>query len=217
MFKILPTTLLMKYQKAISNLLKIILINYKKTSFDLVFFFAICYTFIMIISFIVAAVIVAIDQLTKILIYGTAARSIIGNLLWFESTLNTGVAFSMFENNSYIFIITSIIASVIISWLIASKKYFTNRLEKITLALILGGTIGNVIDRIIFGGVRDFISLKFINFAIFNVADMAITIGAAILAFYILLSMFKTNKNNSLNKTETNQVQTEELSGDKND
>ena len=60
--------------------------------------------------------------------------------------------------------------------------------------MILGGTIGNVIDRIVFGGVRDFISLKFMNFAIFNVADMGITIGAVLLCVYIIVSMFKGDK-----------------------
>ena len=145
----------------------------------------------MLWGFIVALAVVGLDQLTKVLIYGTAARSILGNLLWFESTLNTGVAFSMFEGKSYIFIITSLIASAAFCWLISSKRFFGNRFEKVCFGLILGGTLGNVIDRFFFAGVRDFISLKFINFAIFNVADMAITIGAAMLCVYIIISMFK--------------------------
>ena len=131
----------------------------------------------MITSFICAFVIVIIDQLTKLFVYGSPARSIIGNLLWFESTLNTGVAFSMFEGKSYVFIITSLIASVGFCWLIASKKCFSTKFEKVCFGLILGGTVGNVIDRFIFAGVRDFISLKFMNFAIFNVADMELQSG----------------------------------------
>ena len=55
----------------------------------------------------------------------------------------------------------------------------------------MGGTIANAIDRLVFSGVRDFIYLKFINFAIFNVADMAITIGAILLCVSIVVSMFK--------------------------
>ena len=77
----------------------------------------------MILSFILSAAVIAVDQLTKFLIYGTHARSIIGNLLWFESSLNTGGAFSMFEGKSYIFIITSLLASAVFVWLIISKKY----------------------------------------------------------------------------------------------
>ena len=148
----------------------------------------------MILSFILSAAVIAVDQLTKFLIYGTHARSIIGNLLWFESSLNTGVAFSMFEGKSYIFIITSLLASAVFVWLIISKKYFANRYEKITLGIILGGTLGNVIDRIIFNGVRDFIYLKFINFAIFNVADMAITLGAIALCVYEIIVLLKKEK-----------------------
>ena len=140
----------------------------------------------MITSFIVAAVIVGLDQLTKFLIYGTPARSIFGNLLWFESTLNTGVAFSMFEGMQILFVIVAAIASVLFVYLIISKKWLTSKLEKISVALVLAGTIGNLIDRIVFNGVRDFIYLKFINFAIFNVADMAITIGAILLCVAII-------------------------------
>lgn len=148
----------------------------------------------MLWGYIVALITLGLDQLTKFLIYGTASRSIIGNLLWFESTLNTGVAFSMFEDKGYIFIITSLIASAIFIFLIASKKFTPSKFEKIVFGMILGGTIGNVIDRIVFGGVRDFISLKFMNFAIFNVADMGITIGAVLLCVYIIVSMFKGDK-----------------------
>ena len=148
----------------------------------------------MLWGYIVAVITLGLDQLTKFLIYGTASRSIIGNLLWFESTLNTGVAFSMFEGKGYIFIITSLIASAIFIFLIASKKFTSSKFEKIVFGMILGGTIGNVIDRIVFGGVRDFISLKFMNFAIFNVADMGITIGAVLLCVYIIVTMFKSDK-----------------------
>ena len=132
----------------------------------------------MIIGMVVAIIILGLDQLTKYLIYGTATKSIIGNLLWFESTLNTGVAFSMFEGKSILFFVIAMIASVFLIYLICSNRLFKLKLEKISLGLILGGTVGNAIDRLVFGGVRDFIYLKFINFAIFNVADMAITIGA---------------------------------------
>lgn len=148
----------------------------------------------MILGFILSAVVIAVDQLTKFLIYGSPSRSIIGNLLWFESSLNTGVAFSMFEGKSYIFIITSLLASAVFVWLIISKKFFSSKFEKITIGIILGGTLGNVIDRIVFSGVRDFIYLKFLNFAIFNIADMAITIGAIVLCVYEIVVGFKKEK-----------------------
>ena len=67
--------------------------------------------------------------------------------------------------------------------------------EKISIALILGGTVSNAIDRLIFGGVRDFIYLKFIDFAIFNIADMAITIGSILICVCIIFLKDKNSKN----------------------
>ena len=154
----------------------------------------------MIISFVISVVMIGLDQLTKFLIYGSAARSILGDFLWFESALNTGVAFSMFEGKSVVFIVTSLIASCVMVWLIISKKFFTSKFEKISIALVLGGTISNVIDRIVFGGVRDFIYLKFMNFAIFNVADMCVTIGAILLCLAIVISIFKSDKKEQISQ-----------------
>lgn len=140
----------------------------------------------MIIGLVCAVLVIGLDQLSKFLVYGSISRSIIGNFLWFESTLNTGVAFSMFEGKSVLFFVLAMVASLVMIYFICSKKWLKINLEKLSLGLILGGTISNAIDRIIFGGVRDFIYLKFINFAIFNVADMAITVGAVLFCVAII-------------------------------
>lgn len=147
----------------------------------------------MIIGLVCAVLIIGLDQLTKFLIYGTTAKSIIGNLLWFQSTLNTGVAFSMFEGKSWLFFIISMIASVILVYLICSKKWLSGKLERISVGLILGGTLSNAIDRLFFKGVRDFIYLKFIDFAIFNIADFAITVGAILLCVAVIFLRKKTD------------------------
>ena len=84
------------------------------------------------------------------------------------------------------FFVIAMIASIILIYVICSKRWLKIKLEKISLGLLLGGTVANAIDRLVFGGVRDFIYLKFINFAIFNVADMAITIGAILLCVAII-------------------------------
>lgn len=145
----------------------------------------------MMWAFVCAIISIGLDQLTKFLIYGSASRSIIGNLLWFESTLNTGVAFSMFEGMSWLFIALSLVCSAVFVYLIISKRVFNKTSEKICLGFVLGGTLSNVIDRFIFGGVRDFIYLKFINFAIFNLADSAIVLGAIALCIILLSSSIK--------------------------
>ena len=148
----------------------------------------------MILGLIFAVASIVLDQLTKFLIYGNPAKSIIGDFLWFRSTLNTGVAFSMFEGKSWIFIIVSAVASIVLLYLLFSKKYFSKKSYKICLGLILGGTIGNLIDRIIFKGVRDFIYLKFMNFAIFNLADAFIVVSVILFCVFIVIDTFKKDK-----------------------
>lgn len=148
----------------------------------------------MIVSIIVFIIIVSLDQISKALIFGTEARSIIGNMLWFQSEKNTGAAFSMLSGNNIFFIIFSSVLCVIFIYLLFSKKIFVSRLEKISIAIILGGAVSNLIDRILFTYVRDFIYLKFINFAVFNIADMAITVGAILLIISILFFQKKETK-----------------------
>lgn len=148
----------------------------------------------MIVSIIVLLATIGLDQLTKFLIFGTQSRSIIGDLIWFQSEKNTGAAFSMLSGNNVLFIIITTLACVILTCFLFSKKIFTNKLEKISLSLILGGAIGNLVDRILYAYVRDFIYLKFINFAVFNIADSAITIGAILLISSILFLSKKETK-----------------------
>lgn len=150
----------------------------------------------MVISLILSAVIVGLDQLTKALLYGKSF-SLLGNFLWIESTLNSGASFGMMSGSTTFFIIMTIPIAAAMIYIICSKKYL-NLFNKICLGLILGGTIGNLIDRLIFSGVRDFIYFKSINFAIFNVADIAITIGTIMFIVGLILQVFvfkKASKN----------------------
>lgn len=146
------------------------------------------------IGLIISLLVLAIDQVSKRLVYGMPARSIIGNLLWFESTLNKGVAFGMFAGMQIIFIVLASSCSGFFVYLLISKKIIRQKKMKVAIGLILGGTISNMIDRLIFNGVRDFIYLRFINFAIFNVADMAITIGTILIVIYILFGRSEKNE-----------------------
>lgn len=158
----------------------------------------------MIFGAIFTIVAIALDQLTKFLVYGSVARSIIGNFLWFSSTLNTGVAFSMFEGQGIVLSVVAAIACVAFAYLIFSKRFFNSKLQKSCLGLILGGTFSNLLDRFIFGGVRDFIYLKFINYAIFNVADMAIVCGVIILCISVIVEVVRQSKEKNKETKETN-------------
>lgn len=150
----------------------------------------------MIIAFIVSVLCVIIDQLTKFWLYGKS-MSLIGDLLWLEPGFNTGASFSIFSNATIWLIIFSIPVMAFMVYAIISDKLSTSKFFKIAVAFVLGGTVGNFIDRVCFGGVRDFIYLKSINFAIFNVADVFINIGAYMLigyVFYVFIKEYKANK-----------------------
>ena len=122
---------------------------------------------------IIALIIGLLDQTTKYTLKDL-------NFKYFTFTTNTGAAFGIFQNYNFVFILISLI--VIFSLL----YYYQNYTKKYLIAfgLILGGAIGNLVDRLIFGHVIDFIDLKF--WPIFNIADSAVTIGFIILLYQIL-------------------------------
>ena len=161
----------------------------------------------VILGFALALVAIGVDQLTKFLIYGTATKVVLGDLLWFKSTLNTGVAFSMFEGNSVVFIVITSLAAIALAYLILSKIFLNKKRYKVCLGLILGGTIGNLIDRIFFNGVRDFIYLKFLNFAIFNIADAIIVVSVAVFCVFMIIDTFKKEDKK---EEKTNNIKEEE-------
>jgi len=110
---------------------------------------------------------------------------------------NTGSAFGAFQGYSLAFIIVGILGLFLLSWLglFIYRRYpqFVNIPNRIALGLILGGDLGNLIDRLRFAGhVTDFIDPGF--FAVFNVADSAITIGVILVAYAILRETIHTNK-----------------------
>ena len=122
--------------------------------------------------------IVLCDQLIKTIIK-TNHQSLINNDLLFFSidyVKNYGAAFNILSGNRIFLSIVSSVITIILSYLILNKKIINN-LELLSYSFILGGTIGNGIDRITKGYVIDFINLNFINFPVFNIADIAINIG----------------------------------------
>ncbi|MDR2529926.1 MAG: signal peptidase II [Oscillospiraceae bacterium] len=102
---------------------------------------------------------------------------------------NTGVSFSMLGDNAaamaVITWLTPVLCAVLIVLLIRNK--YGSRLFDASLALILAGAIGNAVDRMLHGSVVDMFEFAFVRFAIFNVADVALTCGCAMLAIYAVL------------------------------
>lgn len=119
-----------------------------------------------------------IDQVLKGIIE-TLDKSyvIIDKVLSIKYTTNTGAAFSLFENNTFLLILVSLFILVLVYNVSFSFK--SDKLTNFTFGILYGGILGNLIDRVIYGFVRDFISIG--NFPVFNIADSAIVIGIILL------------------------------------
>lgn len=133
-----------------------------------------------LITTIIAVILIAVDRITKNWAAQALASgdiAVIDKVLYFRYTENTGVAFSMFSDNRWVLVgITSVMLIVALAFFLSGK--IKDKLELFALSLIIAGGVGNLIDRLSLGYVIDFIDVRIINFAIFNVADMCITIGA---------------------------------------
>ncbi len=136
-----------------------------------------------------------IDQITKILVLKNLKPNVslplINNVFNLTYVKNTGTAFGLFLNQTTLFIIISIITSIAIILYLKFPSLFKIKTKlqvsiELALCLILGGAMGNLIDRIRFGYVIDFLDFRI--WPVFNVADSAITAGAAVLAWRILFS-----------------------------
>ena len=141
-----------------------------------------------------AGTVLVLDQITKILILDlfSASQRAIEVLPFFNLVLawNRGISFGMFGGlgdwGPWALVALAFVISVVLArWMVKAE----NRLTQVSLALIIGGALGNVIDRIRFGAVVDFLDVHVLGYhwPAFNVADSAITVGAAIL---ILESLF---------------------------
>ena len=132
--------------------------------------------------------IVLIDQFTKYLMFYNNKLFINKDFLLFKLDLvkNYGAAFNIFSGNRIFLSCISFIFSILLTYIILSKNTI-NSINLLSYSFILGGTVGNGIDRIFRGFVIDFINLYFVNFPVFNIADISINIGL----FLILYNIFK--------------------------
>ena len=122
-------------------------------------------------------IIFLLDQFSKLFIYFNPSKFISKDFYIFTIDIvkNNGAAFNILSGNRFFLSIISIITSIILTYYIFIVD--SKNLNSYGLSFILGGCIGNGIDRIFNGYVIDFIRLKFIDFPIFNIADIAINIG----------------------------------------
>lgn len=147
-----------------------------------------------LVLLIVAATII-IDQLTKFLVvqYMTIGQSIsiIDHFLYITSHRNEGAAWGILQGKMlFFYVVTLIVIGVVILW-IRRLDVKTEKLLVIALSLILGGAIGNFIDRVMYQHVVDFIDTYIFgyNFPIFNIADSALCIGVFLMAVDAILDV----------------------------
>ena len=183
-------------------------------------------------KYIIIACVIVLDMVLKaVLVPQDQSKwqnvDIIKNVVSITPARNIGAGFSILEGKLWFLITITIIFMIILAIfdIMYQKK---SKMFGISTALVMAGAVGNLIDRILFGYVRDFISLDFINFPVFNIADMALTFGIILLVIYIIFfatrkenetkSQKNISKANISNKNEANaDCQDKEINGDKED
>lgn len=154
--------------------------------------------------------VLGLDQYTKYYVNiqpaGTFPIEIIPKFIYILKISNSGAAFGFFQNKTNILIAISIIAIILII-VLKIKLDLKSFLYNISLGFILGGAVGNLIDRIVWGEVTDWFHVVY--FAVFNVADSFIVIGFGIIIIIILRTFFKKDPLSKIDIEENNKIDAE--------
>ena len=139
----------------------------------------------------IMVLVVFLDQLTKYLtvlcLKPIPTFVIVEDVLHLTYVENPGAAFGMLKDQRWLFMVVSSVAIVALLVYLFKKKS-QHWLENLAIAFIVGGGIGNMIDRVVLGYVVDMIDFRLIDFAVFNVADSFVCVGAGLLMLYIILA-----------------------------
>ena len=176
---------------------------------------------------IIPLLVIIVDQLTKFIVNSNMelypSVYVIPGVLDFTYIRNDGAAWGMFDDKRWVFLILSTVAIAVIIFIL-TKYRDAHIMMKIPLSLILGGGIGNMIDRCLYteeflngtaklfgegyrlfdGVVIDFIEASFIDFPVFNIADCAVTVGTALLFVYVIFIDSKVNDGKTQDDTQKN-------------
>ena len=146
--------------------------------------------------YIVASILLLLDQIIKLIIQRSMNLyqeiKIIPNFFSLLYVKNTGAAFSILEDATLFLILLSVIFVLIIDKYIKKEEETLDKLSMVAMGMIIGGIFGNLLDRIIYRSVIDFLSFQFgkYSFPVFNIADIGITLGV----FILLIDMWKRRK-----------------------
>lgn len=148
--------------------------------------------------FILSVLIVVLDQVSKLAairhLKGNVPYIIIENSFQLNYVENFGAAFGILQHKKILFIIITSLVVICISLFLIRNQHALNRFMKVALGMLLGGAIGNLIDRIRLGYVVDFISVKLINkydFPVFNVADVFIVVGTVLIVILVSFDRYE--------------------------
>lgn len=148
--------------------------------------------------FLFSFICILLDQIVKYIIHINLNVgeniNIINNFLSITFVKNTGAAFGILPNGRIFLVISTLIFLTVIIYIIKTEKL--DKFFTLIYSLLIGGIIGNLIDRMIFGYVIDFISFKLLNiyFPIFNIADICIVISCILYIYKILMEEYKWKK-----------------------
>ena len=149
--------------------------------------------------FIYSLIWLLLDQISKITVTNLMelgeSISIIPNFFYLTYVTNTGAAWSILEGSRIFLILVSFVA-IFLAYFFMIKDKKIDKIEEVCYGLLLGGILGNLIDRVVFGYVIDFfhLILESYHFPIFNIADIGIVIGTFIVIFIMLKEDFNENK-----------------------
>jgi len=147
--------------------------------------------------FLLAAALVVLDQVVKLLVRHHiplgGSVTLIPGVMDLSYVQNTGAAFSLFQEHTWVLAAVSLVVAVLLI-LALIKKIFTRPWGVISLAVVLAGAVGNLIDRVFLGFVTDMFQTTFMNFAVFNVADICVVLGGISLCVYVIFFYEKWEK-----------------------
>jgi len=173
----------------------------------------------LILFAVIVLVVLLLDRITKIIAVDQLTDSgpvaFLPLFLDFALVYNTGGAFGLFEGGATLFVIVAVVALiVIIVYIIKARQLHLPII--IALSLIAGGALGNAYDRAVDGAVPDFIHTLFIDFPVFNVADIALTVGEICLLIVVAYYWFGQGKYRAVDKDAANEEEENEELGTEN-
>lgn len=155
-----------------------------------------------IVSLVCATILLAIDQLTKYLVLKDLkpidSVTIIKGLLEFTYVENSGAAFGLFKNSMWFIVALTVVAFVVIAIILFCYKGHT-AFSYIASTLLIAGGIGNLIDRVLYSFVVDFIHVMFFDY-VFNFADCCVTVGAVMFVLHVLIISYREKKAEKANE-----------------